>query len=239
MIPKKIHYCWFGHGPMPELAQRCIASWHRYMPDWEYMLWDEDRFDVNSVPYTAEAYAAGKFAFVSDYVRLWALEREGGLYLDTDVEVFRSFDDLMSYSAFAGFEGSKFLPMGTCVLASEAKGQWVREILDCYRNRPFLLEDGSMDLTTNVQIISRIMRERGFLQNGKEQEYKDLHIFPVEFFSPRQTTGEYYQTDNTYCDHLGLGSWTSPSAGWKDRIGKWISPRLLTHLIKLKRKIIG
>ena len=91
---------------MPELAQKCLASWHEYMPDWEYRLWNEDNFDVNSTSYTKEAYEARKYAFVSDYVRLWALENEGGVYLDTDVEMFKSLDDLLELGAFGGFEGS-------------------------------------------------------------------------------------------------------------------------------------
>ena len=96
MIPRKIHYCWFGHGEMPQITKDCIDSWHKYMPDWEYKLWNEDNFDVNRILYTKEAYKAKKYAFVSDYVRLIALLNEGGVYLDTDVEVFKSFDDLLS-----------------------------------------------------------------------------------------------------------------------------------------------
>ena len=106
-IPKRIHYCWFGKSDFPELAQRCIASWHQFMPDFEYKLWNEDNFDVKSHPYTEEAYAEGKYAFVSDYVRLYALEREGGMYLDVDFMVYKSFEVLLAYKAFAGFEGSK------------------------------------------------------------------------------------------------------------------------------------
>ena len=239
MIPKIIHYCWFGCRPLPELAQKCIDSWHQHMPDWEYRLWNEENFDVNQNTYAKEAYKAGKFAFVSDYVRLWALVKEGGVYLDTDVEVFKSFEVLLSYSAFAGFEGSKYLPMGTCVIASEARGQWAQEILSHYDNRHFNREDGTYDLTTNVQYISAIMREQGFVQNGKEQEYKDLHIFPVEYFSPRQTTGEYYRTENTYCEHLGLGSWADLRGSWKDVVGRILGPRVMPTLVKMKRKIIG
>ena len=105
MIPKIIHYCWFGRGEMPELVHTCIASWHTHMPDWEYRLWSEDNFDIAAAPqYVREAYEAKKYAFVSDYVRLWALEKEGGLYMDVDFEVYKPFDDLMEqYAAFAGY----------------------------------------------------------------------------------------------------------------------------------------
>lgn len=114
MIPKIIHYCWFGRGEMPQLAKECIASWHKYMPDWEYKLWNEDNFDVNCTAYSREAYEAKKYAFVSVYVRLWVLCNEGGLYLDTDVEVFKPFDDLLCHRTFAGFEGSKYIPVCKC-----------------------------------------------------------------------------------------------------------------------------
>lgn len=239
MIPKTIHYCWFGRGEMPEMAKNCIASWHKFMPDWEYKLWNEDNFDVNQTPYTKEAYEAKKFAFVSDYVRLWALHNEGGLYLDTDVEVFKAFDDLLGNHAFAGFEGSKHVPVGTCVMASVANGEWVKEQLGHYQGRHFVLPDGSFDMTTNVQFITAKMRENGFVQDGKEQNYKDLHVFPTDYFCPRQTTGEYFRTENTYCDHLGMGSWAEQSNGWKTKIASFVGKKNMARLIKLKRKLIG
>ena len=239
MIPKIIHYCWFGHGEMPEEAKICIASWHQCMPDYEYKLWNEDNFNVSENVYAKEAYEARKYAFVSDYVRLWALANEGGIYLDTDVEVFKSFDDLLGYKAFAGFEGSKHLPVGTCVMASVAHGEWVSEQLKAYENRHFLKADGSFDLTTNVQFITANMREHGFAQNGKEQDYKDLHVFPVEYFSPRNTLGEYIQTEHTYSNHLGLGSWGEDAKGWKTKLLKWLGPQNAPRLIKLRRKLFG
>lgn len=239
MIPKIIHYCWFGRGDMPELAQKCIDSWHKYMPDWEYKLWNEDNFDVNSVPYVKEAYEARKYAFVSDYVRLKALYEEGGVYLDTDVEAFKPLDDLMTYKAWGGFEGSKHLPLCTCIMASESYGFWVREMLAAYQNRHFVKEDGSFDMTTNVQFITSIMHENGFIQNGKEQDYRDLHVLPVDYFCPRQTTGEYLRTKNTYCDHLGLGSWSENNGGWKSRVRKFVGQKNMIRLIKLKRKLFG
>lgn len=239
MIPKILHYCWFGYGPMPQIAQDCIASWHKYMPDWDYRLWDENNFDVNSIPYVKEAYEAKKFAFVSDYVRLLALEQEGGLYMDVDFMVYKPFDDLMHFKAFAGFEGSKHLPVMMGVIASEPHGVWVTEQLKYYEDRHFLMEDGFLDLTTNVSFVTRKMQEQGFVSNGKEQDYKDLHVFPVDYFCPRLTTGEYLKTDNTYCEHLGTCSWNEVHKGWKTKVASLVGPKMMIRLIKLKRKLIG
>lgn len=239
MIPRKIHYCWFGHGETPQLAKDCIASWHRYMPDWDYRLWNEDSFDVDRYPYAKEAYEAGKYAFVSDFVRLYALEREGGVYLDVDFEVYKPFDDLLGFHAFAGFEGSKHLPLMMGVCASEPHGQWVSEMLEAYNDRRFVKPDGSLDLTTNVQFVTAIMSNNGFRQDGAEQDYRDLHVFPVDFFSPRLTTGDYLLTDNTYCEHKGLASWTKQSKGWKYYLLRLFGQRNRTRLIKLKRKLLG
>lgn len=224
---------------MPQQAKDCIASWHKYMPDWEYKLWNEDNFDVTSLPYVKEAYEAKKFAFVSDYVRLWALYNEGGLYLDVDFEVFKPFDELLVHKAFAGFEGSKHQPVMMGVCASEPHGEWVTEMLNAYQDRHFVLPNGTLNLMTNVQFVNGLMRSQGFVQNGKEQDYKDLHVLPVDYFCPRQTTGEYLRTDNTYCDHLGLGSWNGDDGGWKAMIGRIVGMNNMTRLIKLKRRLFG
>lgn len=240
MIPKKIHYCWFGKAEMPQQAKDCIASWHKYMPDWEYKLWNESTFDVDSNAYAKEAYEAGKYAFVSDVVRLKALESEGGVYLDTDVEVFKPLDDLLERKAFAGFEGSKHQPVGTCVMASEPHGKWVSEMLSAYQDRHFANPDGSFDMRTNVQFITAMMAANGFRQDGTEQDYRDLHVFPVDYFSPRHTTGEYICTENTYCEHKGLASWAERQhKGWKHFVLRLFGQRNRSRLIKLKRKIIG
>lgn len=239
MIPKTIHYCWFGQSEMPELAQKCIASWHKYMPEFEYRLWNEESFNVYSVPYTKEAYDVKKYAFVSDYVRLYALNKEGGIYLDVDFEVYKPFDDLLHWKAFAGFEGSKHLPLMMGVIASEAHGTWVKEQLQYYLDRHFVDFEGKLDLTTNVAFVSEKMSQQGFVQNGREQDYKDLHVFPVEYFCPRQTTGEYFRTDNTYCESIGVSSWLDQGKGWKLWIAKAVGAKHMPQLIKLKRKLFG
>ena len=238
MIPKTIHYCWFGRGEMPQLALDCIASWHKYMPDWNYKLWSEDNFDVDSVPYTQEAYAARKYAFVTDYVRLYALSTEGGVYMDTDVEILKPLDDLLHLKAFTGYEGSKHKPPVTGLMASEAGGQWVEEQLHAYDNAHFLMPDGSYDTTTNTWRISRIMQANGFVCNGKMGQYKDLTVFPSDYFCPHQTTGEYLLTENTYCNHHFMGSWNKKdSKGWKGVLLKLIGQKNMTKLIKLKRRL--
>lgn len=239
MIPKIIHYCWFGCGEMPQMALDCIASWRKYMPGWEYRLWSEDNFDVNGCDYTREAYDAGKYAFVSDYVRLVALRDFGGLYLDTDVKVLRSFEDLMDQTAFCGFEGSKHKPAGTCVMASVAEGDWINEMLKSYEGRHFVKSDGTYDLTTNTTFLSLLMGKNGFVRDGNRQTYKDCTIFPTDYFCPRQTTGEYFLTENTYCDHLGASSWAPAGKSWKSLIRRLVGQKNMTRLIKFKRRLLG
>lgn len=234
MIPKTIHYCWFGRGEMPQIAKDCIASWHKHMPDWEYKLWNEDNFNINCNKYAREAYESRKYAYVSDYVRLKALYEEGGLYMDVDFMVYKSFDALLANKAFAGFEGSKHLPVMMGVIASEAGGEWVKEQLESYEGRHFINQDGSFDMTTNVTFITSNMRKNGLIQNGLEQDYKDLHIYPVDYFFPLQTTGEYLRSENTYCESIG----DAPvSNNWKSIILRIIGQQNMTRLIKLKRKL--
>ena len=222
---------------MPQLAKDCIASWHKYMPDWEYKLWNEDNFDVNSVTYVKEAYEARKFAFVSDYVRLYALVHDGGVYLDVDFEVYKSFSPLLSDKAFAGFEGSKTNPLMMGVIASEPSGLWVSEQIGFYEQRHFYAADGTMDMTTNVRFVTDQMMRSGFVANGEEQYYLDLHIYPVEYFCPRKTSGEYMRTDSTYCEHKGLGSWNRWSM--KKFILNLFSEKTRITIIKIKRKLLG
>ena len=207
------------------------------MPDYEYKLWNEDNFDVNCIAYVQEAYEAKKFAFVSDVARLKALYEFGGIYFDVDFIAYRSFDDLLSYRAFAGFEGSKHNPVMMGVIASEAGGKWVKEQLRLYEDRHFVV-NGKMDMTSNVAFISNYMKTKGFIPDGQEQDYGDLHIFPVEYFCPRLTTGEYVRTENTYCEQISVGSsWAKKS--FKSVIINCFHPKLRIWLIKTKRRLFG
>ena len=237
MIPKKIHYCWFGRGPMSETALRCIESWHKFMPDWDYVLWNEENFDVSSYPYTQEAYQAKKYAFVSDVARLKALKEQGGVYFDVDFEVYKPFDELLLNSAFAGFEGSKHSPVMMGVLGSVPEGQWVSRQLERYVDRHFIV-DGKPDMTTNVRFITDGMIDQGFVPNGKEQEFMGLHIYPVDYFCPKLTTGEYCRTDNTFCESKNdASSWAELTV--KDRLFQLLPSWLKILMIKTKRSIFG
>ena len=244
MIPKIIHYCWFGGKPMPELALKCIESWKKYLPEYELRLWNEDTFDINSVPYVKEAYEARKFAFVTDYVRLWALEREGGVYMDTDVEILRPLDDLMHLPAFTGYEASMSNAPVTGLMASAPHGIWVTEQLAYYdENRHFRMEDGTLDMTSNTVTISRIMQEGGFVIDGKYGVYKDdLHVFPVDYFCPLTSTRVLKLTKNTYCIHHFAGSWVerTPWQKLKQFITQQVlGTKLTDKLIHIKRRILG
>lgn len=257
MIPKIIHYCWIGGNPLPPLAEECIASWKKYMPDWEYMRWDESNFDIASAPlYVRQAYEARKYAFVSDYVRLWALEQYGGLYMDVDFEVFRSFDDLMDkYPAFAGYEGCKRKAVMMGVIASEAHGVWVKDMLSTYDTRPFIKPDGSYDMLPNTSYFSDRLEAQGFVPDGMEKdvylnkrlEIGDcklengtfmLHVLPVWAFCPILTTGEDIRTDLTYCEHRGLASWNTYT-NWKVKLVKYMSPKWKARIINIKRRLLG
>lgn len=214
------------------------------MPEWEIKRWDETNFNVASAPtYVKQAYEARKFAFVSDYVRLWALEQYGGLYMDVDFLVFRPFDDLMDkYAAFAGYEGSKRKPVMMGVIASEPHGAWVRDMLSTYQNRAFLKDDGSLDLTPNTSYFSDRLESQGFVADDKEKDVYVkgkffLHVLPVWAFCPVLTTGEDVRTTETYCEHKGESSWAERT--WKGRLLAHISPKWRTRFILWKRKLLG
>ena len=232
MLPKKIHYGWFGKGKMPELALKCIESWRVNLPDYELKEWNENSFDINSNFYVKEAYESRKFAFVTDYVRLYALYTEGGIYMDTDVEVLKNLDPFLDLPAFSGFEDNVHIPTG--IMAAEKGSVWAGWQLKYYDDRHFLLPDGTLDLTTNVEIIGRLMEEKGFiLRNGLYNFQNIITIFPRDYFCPKShTTGKIELTQNTYTIHHFAGSWKSTSDRLKRRIVHLIGVKM-AHRLKL------
>lgn len=230
MIPKKIHYCWFGKGKMSPLAKQCIKSWKKYLPDYEIKEWNEDNFDLDLYPYTREAYDNKKYAFVTDVVRLYALYHEGGIYMDTDVEVIKSLDKFLGHKAFSGFEDDVNIPTG--IMASEKGGKWAKENLEYYTNKHFLQDDGTLDLTTNVTTLTNYMLPLGLKQNNTYQDFPDLITFyPKDYFCPKShVTRKINLTSNTHTIHHFDGSWMKKNNRlvWTERI---LGPKL-TEIIR-------
>ena len=243
MIPKIIHYCWFGGKDLPNFACRCIDSWKRILPDYEIKCWSEENFDIeNSVSYLQEAYTSKKFAFVSDYVRLYALYNEGGIYMDTDVEVINDFSKLLGENAVLGYEDDNSLT--TAFIAVPPKAIWIKEILDLYEKRSFIKEDGLLDLTTNVIFISNYLKEKGLTLNGKYIKKDDIEIYPSEYFSPRSwDKGKYHITDNTYTVHYFAGTWHSPYTRFLTKFmpNSWVAKiaGIKELMLKVTRKIFS
>lgn len=205
-IPKKIHYCWFGNNEKPASVKKCINSWKKKMPDYEIIEWNENNIDFKSNSYAREAYENRKWAFVTDYVRLLVLVKFGGFYLDTDVEVLRSFDDFLQFDAVVGFEEDRFIM--TAVLGTKANHPVFSEWLRQYDNIHFLLENNTLNTTTNVKYFSNILYRYGLIPNGLRQSLSDVEVFPSEFFSPKNYyTEKIFVTPNSYTIHHFGRSW--------------------------------
>ena len=208
MIPKIIHYCWFGHGPKPELIQKCMASWKRFLPEYELKEWNEDNFDFDAIPYAKEAYEHRRWAFVSDCARLYALYHDGGIYMDTDVEVLKPIDRFLSLPAFSGFQTATCCLTG--IMGSEKGGRWVKELLDDYQGRHFIHSDGTFNESTNVYYTTKLMREKyHMVLDGHEESVAGyVTFFPTDYFCPKTcVSGEVDLTENTYTIHHFAGSW--------------------------------
>ena len=247
MIPKIIHYCWFGRGPLPELAQKCIASWKKYLPDYEIKELNEDNFDVNIIPYTAEAYKAKKYAFVSDYARFWILYQYGGIYFDTDVEVIRPIDDIVERGNFMGFETDPKPQLKED--ASEASvnpglGMGVapglgiiKKMLDYYEGRHFEFIPGGIGQLTIVHIATEVLRKAGLKQQQGILQVDDMWIYPAEYFCPiNLKTGRIHVRPNTRTIHHYAGTWQDKHFSFKEWIKKVLPESLLLKVMAVKTK---
>ena len=182
MIPKIIHYCWFGRGEMPKLMKKCLKSWKKFCPDWQIVRWDEDSFDVNSTLWTKQAYEAKKYAFVADYVRIKALCEQGGVYLDTDQELIKPLDPFMSHSCFVGFMDKTNISAG--VIGACPGHPMMSRMLEYYRHRPFLKEDGTVDIKPNTNWMTDMLLEQGLKLDDSRQQVGNVAVYPQTYFCP-------------------------------------------------------
>ena len=229
MIPKVIHYCWFGRNPLPESAIKCINSWKKFFPDYEIKEWNEDNFDVNIIPYTKEAYEAKKYAFVSDYARFWILYHHGGLYFDTDVEVIRSMDDIIELGPFMGVEVEAVVNPGLGLGTPPGLGLY-EKMLERFQNLDFYMEDGSIQTYTMIPIISELLREGGLLAKDEVQCVEGVWIYPSDYFNPLDAaTGKLKLTPNTRSIHWYTASWLPAQPIWQKKLKQWVR-RCISYL---------
>lgn len=232
MIPKKIHYCWFGGNPLPESAQKCIKSWRKFCPDYEIIEWNEKNFDVSSAPlYVRQAYEAKKWAFVSDYARLDIIYQRGGIYLDTDVEIIKSFDELLINRGFAGFESSEYVALGLG-FGAEPRNPVVGILRDRYLQLEFIKSDGTYDFTPIPVINTKDLEKLGLVKNGQKQIVDDCFtVYPMDYFCPKSfVDGVITLTQNTYSIHHFDASWLTDEQQ-RDLRNRWKEKQ-----IKIKKK---
>lgn len=236
MIPKKIHYCWFGGNPYPDDFKQYLESWKENCPNYEYIEWNEKTFDIKCNKYVEEAYTSKKWAYVTDYVRLWAIYNFGGIYMDTDVEVLKPLDSFLLNEAFSGFERPNAVPTG---IMAGRKGQVaIGDLLADYDKRHFINSDGSLNLHTNVEYITDYFVTRGLQLNNTKQTINGFTFYPREYFCPKNSrTLELELTNNTYTIHHFAGSWTEDKTKFRLKIKQALGPRLMKKVIEAMDKL--
>ncbi len=213
-IPKIIHYCWFGHAEKNDLVKKCMLSWKNHLPGFQIIEWNEDTFDIDTTPlYVKEAYKKSKWAFVADYVRLYALNTMGGIYFDTDVEVLKDLTPFLNSPMFLGAE-SKY-SICTAVIGSEPEHSLIKSLMEMYDSLSFSDSDGKMNLKPNTQYFYDFLNSKyGYVSSPNLISYDELTVYPQEYFSPINSyTLVKRITDNTATIHWFNASWKD----WKYR----------------------
>lgn len=238
MIPKIIHYCWFGKGEKPAKVKECISSWHKILTEYEIIEWNEDNFDINSLLYTKDAYESRKYAFVSDVARVKALYEYGGIYMDTDVMVYKSFDEILGHQCVLGFEEGNYI--ATSFMACEPKFNLMKEFYELYINRPFYDDNGNIISGTNVTKLTNLLLDDGLIRDNSYQTLSNnITIYPQEYFSPYDYGNCIRNnTENTICEHLFLVSWMSKKEQLKKTIKKIIVKVFGKNAISFIRKVV-
>lgn len=202
MIPKRIIYCWFGSKEKPENVQRCIDSWKKYMPDWEYLEINEDNVDINQFEYSKNAYDNKAWGFVGDPIRLWALYTYGGIYFDTDIEVYKSFDDLLNNKMFIGVEQPHYF--GNATIGAEQGHPLIKEVLDQYKNgtEKWEKKENWWEYRTGPMILSDVLEKYVNRDSMEYQKTDNITVYPKKYFVNNDEIDE-----EVYCKHYMLGSW--------------------------------
>ena len=211
MIPKIIHYCWFGGNPLDEKAKECIRSWHTFFPEYEIRCWDESNFDINQIPFMKDAYEHRKWAFVSDVARILLVYQYGGFYFDTDVEVVRSYEDILmnSPSGFLGIEGTQCVNTGLG-FAAEKGNPFLAQLIDVYKAICFSDYIDSLQSIACPILMTELMEKEGYLRVDKLQSFRNFRVYPSSYFSPMDfDTGKLHMHKDTHSIHWGNASWTS------------------------------
>lgn len=238
MIPKKIHYCWFGNGQIPEKDRKCIESWGKMCPDYEIIRWDESNYDVNKNQYMKEAYEAKKWGFVPDYARLDIIYEHGGIYLDTDVELIKNLDELLTCEAFMGFEDGIHVSPGLCI-AAEKHHEAIKSLMSIYDGRKFICDDGTLDLTPSPIMNTEMLIQMGLETNNELQIVNGITIFPKDYFCPKDyKSGKLNITDNSYSIHWFNASWQSLHRRRMLKVRRVIGDALYFRLVDVKNVIM-
>lgn len=246
MIPKIIHYCWFGKKPLPKTAINCIDSWKKFFPGYEIKEWNEDNFDVNMISYTAEAYAAKKYAFVSDYARFWILYHYGGIYFDTDVEVIKPMDDILTKGPYLGCEedtkGQKIPSVNPGLgMAAPPKNQLIKEMLDNYAPLHFLSENEEAEkglYKTVVSYLTDLLEEKGLKPISGIQLIDGFYIYPKEYFNPLSYINQLEITSKTYSIHHYAATWAPIHIKLYRAFVKMIGPKIYGSYIHFRNRLL-
>lgn len=236
MIPKIIHYFWFGGNPMPQLALDCIESWKKYCPDYEIKLWNEDNYDIKKNQYMYQSYKCGKYGFTVDYARLDIIYHYGGVYLDTDVELIKPLDEFLNDSAFMGFETNRTVAIGLG-FGAEAGNNTIFQMRELYNDLRFINKDGSLNLIPSPSYQTRVLRDSGMKCDGTEQVVDQVHIYPKEVFNPCDLeTRRITVTPRTASIHHYMASWATESQRLHTKIYAYGSRMLGKRAVRFLRK---
>ena len=241
MIPKIIHYCWYGGKPLPKLAKQCIASWRKHCPDYQIKEWNETNSPFHLFPFAEQALKEKKWAFVSDVIRLYALQTEGGIYMDTDIELIKTLDHFLIHNAFTGYERDSNM-LQTAIFGAKPNNKWINDWLRIYQYKEFSTDRRIMASLVNNRMISSLMIENGYNLDGTYQQAKDVVIYPKDYFCPMSYGSHFIEkTQNTVCIHYYTFSWSEPETikgHIKKIVVKLIGEKLFRTIVNQIRLII-